>query len=87
MVRGELVAMLNIEGGAEDQLEAIIPIADANNDDAVAEQVISFIIQHLNELPSVESGVAVLSIEELGIVFELGFSAREGEGWESSRLH
>lgn len=87
MVRGELVAMLNLENGGEDQLEVIMPIVNPDDDNAVAEQIIEFIIQHINELPDVVSGVAILNIEEIGVVFEFGFSAKEDDGWKSSRLH
>ena len=36
MYRGELVAMLNLENGGEDQLEAILPISNPHDDDGVA---------------------------------------------------
>ena len=87
MVRGELVAMLNLETGGEDQLEVIMPIINPDDDNAVAEQIMDFIVQHTNELPDVISGVAVLNIEETGVVFEFGFSTKEDDGWKSSRLH
>jgi hypothetical protein len=87
MYRGELVAMLNLENGGEDQLEAILPISNPHDDDGVAEQIVSFIIQHINELPDVLSGVAILNVEEIGVVFEFGFSSKEDDKWTGNRLH